>query len=187
MAIKGEPRVKFSVCSNINCFSYCVQCSCVSVFKLLSSTNYYLCRFCFCFVLDLTNKENHSRGPGIRKINCSLLEYENYVNEIALKIPMWIAEGEKHLTDNRSIWEWQKYNIRAHAIQYSIQRAQGRNEKEDSLQTEYSRVSQIYENDINADRLNAAKERLESFYEEKVRRNNYLSMSSLARTRRKKY
>ena len=125
----------------------------------------------FLFVLDTTNKENHSRGPGIRKINCSLLEDENYVNEIALKIPVCIAEGEKHLTDNRSIWEWQKYNIRANAIQYSIQRAQGRNEKEDSIQTEYPRVSEIYENDsndINADCLNAAKERLESFYEEKV-------------------
>ena len=63
-------------------------------------------------------------------------------------------------------------NIRAHAIQYSIKNAQERNEKEESLQTEYSRVSKIYENDsndINADRLNAAKERLESFYEEKVK------------------
>ena len=85
---------------------------------------------------------------------------------------MWIAEGEKDLTDNRSIWERLKYNIRAHAIQYSIKKAQERNEKEESLQTEYSRVSKIYENDsndINADRLNAAKERLESFYEEKVK------------------
>ena len=123
-------------------------------------------------VLDLTNKENHNRGSGIWKMNCSMLEDENYVNEIVLKIPVWIAEGEKDLTDNRSIWEWLKYNIRAHAIQYSIKKAQERNEKEESLQTEYSRASKIYENDsndINADRLNAAKERLESFYEEKVK------------------
>ena len=38
-------------------------------------------------------------------MDCSLLEDENYVNEIALKIPVWIAEGEKDLTHNRSIWE----------------------------------------------------------------------------------
>ena len=38
-------------------------------------------------------------------MNCSVLEDENYVNEIALKIPVWIAEGEKNLTDNGSIWE----------------------------------------------------------------------------------
>ena len=97
---------------------------------------------------------------------------ENYVNHVSLKIPVWIAEGEKDLTDNRSIWEWLKYNIRAHAIQYSIKRAQEINEKEKSLQTEYSRVSEIYENDsndINSDRLNAAKERLELFCEEKVK------------------
>ena len=115
-------------------------------------------------------------------MNCSLLVDENYVNDVALKIPLRIAEGEKDLTENRSIWEWLKYNIRAHAIQHSIKRAQERNEKETSLQTEYSRVSEIYENDsndINADRLNAAKERLELFYEEKVKRNNYSSKSSL--------
>ena len=55
-------------------------------------------------------------------MNCSLLEDENYVNDVALKIPVWITEGEKDLTDNRSIWEWLKYNIRAHAIQYSIRK-----------------------------------------------------------------
>ena len=75
---------------------------------------------------------------------------------------MWIAEHEKDLTDNRSIWEWLKYIIRARAIQYSIKRAQVRNEKEEFLQTEYSRVSEIYGNDlndINADHLNAMKKR----------------------------
>ena len=73
-----------------------------------------------------------------------MLEDENYVNEIVLKIPVWIAEGEKDLTaDNRSIWEWLKYNVRVYAIQYSIKKAQERNEKEESLQTEYSRVSKI--------------------------------------------
>ena len=105
-------------------------------------------------------------------MNCSLLEDENYVNDVALKIPVWIGEGEKDLTDNRSIWEWLKYNIKAYAIQYSIKRAQERNEKEKSLQTEYFRASEIFENDsndVNADRLNAAKERLELFYEEKVK------------------
>ena len=105
-------------------------------------------------------------------MNCSLLEDENYVHEIALKIPMWIAEGEKDLTDNRSIWELLKYDIRAHAIQYSIKRAQEINEKEESLQTEYSRVSETYENDsndINSDRLKAVKERSESFYGEKLK------------------
>ena len=105
-----------------------------------------------------------------------MLRKENYGQEI----PVWIAEGEKDLTDNGSIWKWLKYNIRAHAIQYSIKKTQ----------EEYSRVCKIYENDsndINADRLNAAKERLESFYEEKVKKNNYSSKSSLARTQWKKY
>ena len=36
-------------------------------------------------------------------MNCSLLEDENDVNETTMKIPVWIAEGEKDLTENRSI------------------------------------------------------------------------------------
>ena len=80
-------------------------------------------------------------------MNCSLMGDENYVNDVSLKIPVWIAEGEKDLIDNRSIWELLKYNTRAHAIKYLIKRAQERNEKEKSLQTEYSSVSEIYEND----------------------------------------
>ena len=46
-------------------------------------------------VLDLTSKENQNRGPGIWKMNWSWLEDENYVNDIALKILVWIAKGER--------------------------------------------------------------------------------------------
>ncbi len=34
-------------------------------------------------------------------------------------LPLWIAEGRKELLDNRSVWDWTKYNVRAHAIKYS--------------------------------------------------------------------
>ena len=52
-------------------------------------------------------------------MNCSILEEESYHPDITQKIPIWVAEEQKELTDNRTTWEWIKYNVRAHAIQYS--------------------------------------------------------------------
>ena len=49
-------------------------------------------------------------------MNCSLLEDKDYVREVTAKIPMWLREGRDELTNNRSIWDWTKYNIRVHAI-----------------------------------------------------------------------
>ncbi|CAH3173730.1 unnamed protein product, partial [Porites lobata] len=63
--------------------------------------------------------ENELKGPGNWKMNCSLLDDEEYEEDIARMIPLWTAEGQKEFTDNRMIWDWVKYNIRAHSIQYS--------------------------------------------------------------------
>ena len=52
-------------------------------------------------------------------MNCSLLDDEDCEEDIARMFPLWIAEGQKEFTDNRMIWDWIKYNIRAQAIQYS--------------------------------------------------------------------
>ena len=65
-----------------------------------------------------------------------------------------------------------KYNIRAHAIQYSKHRAKERIEKENHLQEKYSKAKMEFErdpNNLNGDILNSAKEELELFYEEKVK------------------
>ena len=105
-------------------------------------------------------------------MNCALLEDDLYVDDIKSKIPLWLAEGYKDLSDNRNIWNWVKYNIRAHAIQYSKHRAKERIEKENHLQEKYSKEKMEFErdpNNLNGDILNSAKEELELFYEEKVK------------------
>ena len=112
------------------------------------------------------------KGPGYWKMNCSLLDDEDYIDDIAEKIPAWLAEGRNELSDNRNIWDWMKYNIRAHAIQYSKRRAWERNEREKSLQENYAKAKLIFEvdpNDLNESILNSAKDLLELFYEEKVK------------------
>ena len=54
-------------------------------------------------------EKHHIKGPGHWKINCSLLDDEDYVREVTAKIPIWLIEGQNELTDNRSTWDWTKY------------------------------------------------------------------------------
>ena len=125
--------------------------------------------------LQLVNDSNDIKGPGLWKMNCSVLDDKDYVNDITEKIPIWLPEGRKELSDSQSIWDWLKYNIRAHTIQLSKRRARERNEREQILQEECAKAKFIFEadpNDRNANTLNSAKDTLELFYEEKVKRIN---------------
>ena len=90
---------------------------------------------------------------------------------ITAKIPVWLAEGYKELSDNRNIWDWIKYNIRINAIQHSKRKAKERNDKEKTLQNVYAKAKQNVDldpNNANVNALNSVKENLELFYEEKV-------------------
>ena len=73
--------------------------------------------------LVFTDIDTELKGPGFWKMNCSLLEDENYLNDLKQKVPEWKVEGEKVLPDKRSVWDWIKYNIRAHAIFHSKNKA----------------------------------------------------------------
>jgi len=75
--------------------------------------------------LELGKLEDELKGPGNWKKSCSMLDDEDYEEDITRMIPHWIAEGQKEFSDNRMIWDWIKYmyNIRAHAIQYSKRKA----------------------------------------------------------------
>ena len=64
-------------------------------------------------------------------------------------IPLWIAEGQKEFTHNRMIWDFIKYNIRAHAIQYSKRKAKKRGKKESDLQEELTKAKSKLENNPN--------------------------------------
>ena len=77
----------------------------------------------------------------------------------------------KRTSDHRNIWDWIKYKIRAHARKYSQKKAKERNERGSKLEKEYTEAKQVFEtnsNDLNGNNLNAAKDKLESFYDEKV-------------------
>ena len=122
--------------------------------------------------LELGQLENELKGPGNWKMSCSLLDDEEYEDDIARMIPLGTAYGQKEFTDDRIKWDWIKYNIRACAIQYSKRKAKERGKKELDLQEELSRARSKLENnpnDHNITYYNVVQGRLESFYEEKTK------------------
>ena len=73
--------------------------------------------------IEFSISEKHIKGPGHWKMNCSLLDDEDYVRGLTAKIPIWLIEGQNELTDSRSIWDWTKYKIGAHAVQHLKRKA----------------------------------------------------------------
>ena len=105
-------------------------------------------------------------------MNVSLLEDEDYLNDLKLKLPQWKTIGMNELADKRCVWDWLKYSVRNHATAYSKRKAKEKNEKERTLPIEYDAAAKLYENNpsaLNQIRLNEAKESLELFYEEKTK------------------
>ena len=95
-----------------------------------------------------------------------MLKDEEYVNNVTEMLPVWMAEGCKELSDSRNVWDWIKYNIRPHTINYSKKKAMERNATELNLQDELKKAKQEYKtmpSDSNATRFNAAQENLETF------------------------
>ena len=68
-----------------------------------------------------------------------------------MTLQKWYQFGSRkvELSDHRNIWDWIKYNIRAHAIKYSKKKAKERNERGSKLEKEYTEAKQVFETDTN--------------------------------------
>ena len=66
-------------------------------------------------------------------MNVSLLEDENYLNELKNNFSGWKTTGINNLSNKRSIWDLLKYKIRNRAISYSKQKATERNAREKTI------------------------------------------------------
>ena len=97
--------------------------------------------------LDFNISQNHIKGPGYWKMNCSLLDDDNYQREVMAKMPVWLAEGRFYLPDHRCIWDWIKYNLRAHVVQISKRKAKKKKDKENILQDDFNNAKQTFECD----------------------------------------
>jgi len=89
-----------------------------------------------------------AEGPGMWKMNVSLLNNEEYLNYLSVNIHKWKSEGERELSDKRCVWDWIKYNIRMHAVpRYSNEKAKQRNDKERMIQQEYEDATWRFKKD----------------------------------------
>ena len=62
--------------------------------------------------LDFNISQNHIKGPGCWRMNCFLLDDDNYQREATAKMPVWLAQGRGcDLPDHRCIWDWIKHRL----------------------------------------------------------------------------
>ena len=99
--------------------------------------------------LEFAFLDNSAPGPGYWKMNCSLLDDDDYVEAISKMIPAWVEEGRRELSNHRCVWDWLKYNIRNFSIQHSKKKSKTMKEREMNLQNKYNKAKQRFENDSN--------------------------------------
>jgi len=121
--------------------------------------------------LEFQDVEDRVRGPGVWKLNCSILSDEEYVERINALIPTWVEEGKKDLNDPRSVWDWVKYNIKKYSRKYSMNKCKEKKAGEQILNKQLQDAFVIFQNNPsqeNSAALNTVQERIEKLYEKNV-------------------
>ena len=122
-------------------------------------------------VIELQDVEDKVKGPGFWKLNCSLLNDTEYVNELNLLLPTWLQEGKQDLGDPQSVWDWVKYRVKKYSRWYSINKCKLQNLEEQQLNRQFQEATTTYQNcptQENLSALNVLKEKLEHLYDKKV-------------------
>lgn len=121
--------------------------------------------------ITLTIQINQTRrGPGFWKFNESLLLDKEYTASTSALIKSIMAERHNFSNIN-SLWEWLKYNIRKHAIDFSKRKAFQNRKKEKELEIALNLAHANFErNPSNSTKLDLekAKYELEKLLEEKT-------------------
>ena len=121
--------------------------------------------------IEFQDVDDKVKGPGFWKLNCSLLNDKQYVDEINCLLPSWLQEGKRELNDPRSVWDWVKYNVKKYSRQYSMTKSQQRKAEEWQLNREFQEASSVFQKNPsqeNLSTLNVLKEKMEQMYEKKV-------------------
>ena len=96
-------------------------------------------------VIELQDVEDKVKGPGFWKLNCSLLNDKEYVNELNLLSPTWIQEGKQDLGDPRSVWDWVKYNVKKYSRWYLMNKCKQQNLEEQQLNRQFQEATATYQ------------------------------------------
>ena len=119
--------------------------------------------------LSVEIKSEFKRGPGLWKVNNTLLEDENY-KELIMFYYSQIVEKHSEVTDKQLLWELIKMELRSKTIKYSKQKRREIKDIEITLQTRLQDLdkkicnSNILDKEI-LDSYEAAKEELKRIHE----------------------
>ena len=86
--------------------------------------------------IEFQDVDDKVKGPGFWKLNCSLLNDKQYVNELNLLLPAWLQEGKQELSDPRCL-DWVKYNVKKYSRQYSMSKSRQKKLEEWQLNREF--------------------------------------------------
>ena len=121
--------------------------------------------------IEFQDVDGKVKGPGFWKLNCSLLNDKQYVDEINCLLPSWLQEGKRELSDPHSVWDWVKYNVKKYSTQYSMTKSQQRKAEEWQLNREFQEASSVFQKNPSQENLsilNVLKEKMEQMYDKKV-------------------
>jgi len=96
--------------------------------------------------IEFQDVDDKVKGPGFWKLNCSLLNDKQYVDEINCLLPSWLQEGKQDLSDPRSVWDWVKYSVTKYSRQYSMNKSKQRKTEEWQLSRELQEASLVFQN-----------------------------------------
>ena len=91
--------------------------------------------------IEFQDVDDKVEGPGFWKLNCSLLNDKQYVDEINCLLPSWLQEGKQKLSDPLSVRDWMKYNVKKYSRQYSTSKSKQRKAEKWQLNRELQELS----------------------------------------------
>ena len=122
--------------------------------------------------LRLKTETVREKGPGYWKLNISLLEKDQFVEEMRNKLTFWFKEAEEHYNDERMQLEWIKFKIRTFSIEYSKKSKKERNKELQHVQEKLERAKETFEQNPsqeNQNNLNLLENELDRMIEYRVK------------------
>ena len=112
--------------------------------------------------------EESNRGRGFWKFNNSLIENEEYFQQMKKYISDTLNElFNENILDAQIKWEYFKYNIRNYTIAFSKKLAKNTNKNSVDLESKLKHFERHYENYVDKIDYKVCKQQLDAIYEEK--------------------
>ena len=96
--------------------------------------------------LSINGIDVSKRDPSFWKVNCSLVNDNNYCDLFDTNIKSWLEEF-KDVVDKRVLWDLLKYKIRQLTINYSKTKARNRTAKVNELEEKLQNRTKTCDND----------------------------------------